>query len=437
MEPATHTSESRLGVLQNRNFTLLWTGSIVSNTGSWMQIVAQAFLVFELSGSPFLLGVVGMARAIPMIILPPFGGVIADRFPRLKLLKVTQVANFFVAFLQGAVVSLGIVTIWQLALLGLFAGMVNAFDNPTRQALLPDLVKREHLNKAIALNSSAWQGSALFGPTLAGVFIAAFGVAEAFYINAFSYLAVLIALYWMRDVPEHNAARSNVTITSDLVAGLKYVRGTSLICVLLAMAAVTSIFGRSFQQLLPVFASDVFHKGGLGLGIMFSAPGAGTLFGASAIAVVRDSQAKGRMFIGGALLFSVLVAWFALNRSFGLSLVLLFGTGVASIVFSSFMTTMIQLEAPDGMRGRVMSLVTVTMQGFTPIGTLLTGALATQVGTPEAVALSALVVGAAALLTLIVSPSVRNYGMTTRSAGSVEVEPVEVVAAAAAGRHPR
>jgi MFS family permease len=144
------------------------------------------------------------------------------------------------------------------------------------------------------------------------------------------------------------------------------------------------------------------------------------------------------MFIGGALLFSVLVAWFALNRSFGLSLVLLFGTGVASIVFSSFMTTMIQLEAPDGMRGRVMSLVTVTMQGFTPIGTLLTGALATQVGTQEAVALSALVVGAAALLTLIVSPSVRNYGMTTRSAGSVEVEPVEVVAAGVAtARHTR
>jgi MFS family permease len=403
--------ESRLGVLRNRNFTVLWAGVIVSNGGSWMQIVAQGYLVYQLSGSPFLLGLVGMARAVPMIVLPPFGGVVADRVERLKLLKFTQGASFLVAFIQGVIVSLGIVTIWQLALIGFIAGAVNAFDQPSRQALLPDLVPREHLSKAIALNSSAWQGSALFGPTLAGVTIAAVGVAGAFYANAVSFLAVLIALFFIRGIPKRTAAGSRRAVAGDLLAGLKFAQSVSLIWVLLIMATVTSIFGRSFQQLLPVFALDVFHRGGLGLGVLYAAPGAGTIAGAVAMAVLRDTQAKGRVFLVGTLLFSATIVFFALNRSFPVGLVLLFGSGVASIVFSSLMTTMIQLEAPDDMRGRIMSLVTVTMQGFTPIGALLTGAMASRLGTPEAVAASAFVVGAAAVATFVWAPQIRNYGV--------------------------
>ncbi len=401
-------------VLSNRNFALLWGGLIVSNSGSWMQIVAQGYLVYHLSGSPLLLGAVSMARAIPMIVLPPFGGVVADRIARLRLLKATQAANFVVAFLQGLIVTLNIVTIPQLAVLGFLSGAVNAFDQPTRQALLPDLVPREHLGKAIALNSSAWQGSALFGPTLAGITIAVAGVDGAFYINAFSFLAVLAAVFAMRGVPERREGTARMQVGNDLVAGLRFVRATPLILILLLMATVTSIFGRSFQQLLPVFATDVFDKPKLGLGILYAAPGAGTILGAVAIAVLRDINAKGRIFLVGTFLFSATIVWFALNRSFNLALVLLFASGLASLIFSSFMATMIQLEAPDDMRGRVMSLVTVTMQGFTPVGALITGAVATLIGTPEAVALSAAVVAIAGAVVLVAAPSVRDYGLVAR-----------------------
>jgi MFS family permease len=241
-----------LEVFRNRNFTLLWAGVITSNVGSWMQIVAQGWLVYEISGSPLLLGAVAMARAVPMIVLPPVGGVAADRLERLKLLKITQAAAFVIALSQGLIVSLDVVEVWHLVALGLMAGAVNAFDQPTRQALLPELVRREHLSKAIALNSSAWQGSALFGPALAGVVVALAGVAGAFYVNAFSFLAVLAALFLMRGVRERSSDRSNRTVGGDLLARLSYVKATSLITVLLSMAAVTSIFGRSYQLLLPI-----------------------------------------------------------------------------------------------------------------------------------------------------------------------------------------
>jgi MFS family permease len=420
----------RRSVLGHRNFALLWGGLIVSNSGSWMQIVAQGYLVYHLSGSPLLLGAVSMARAVPMIVLPPFGGVVADRIERLKLLKFTQASNFIVAFAQGLVVSLHVVTIWQLGLLGFLSGAVNAFDQPTRQALLPDLVPREDLGKAIALNSSAWQGSALFGPTLAGVTIAIIGVDGAFYLNAFSFLAVLVAVYCMRGVPERREGTARMQVRNDLIAGLRFVRATPLIFTLLLMATVTSVFGRSFQQLLPVFAQDVYHRPKLGLGLLYAAPGVGTLVGAFAIAILRDASTKGRFFLAGTFAFSATIVWFAVNHSFPLGLVLLFGTGLASIVFSSFMTTMIQLESPDDMRGRVMSLVTVTMQGFSPLGSLLTGALATLVGTPEAVAGSALVVAVAALVVLVAAPSVRNYGIASRPApiASVAAESAPAVA---------
>ena len=422
--------ESRLGVLRNRNFTMLWAGVIVSNAGSWMQIVAQGYLVYQLSGSPFLLGLVGMARAVPMIVLPPFGGMVADRVERLKLLKFTQMASFLIALSQGVIVSLGIVTVWQLAVIGVLAGAVNAFDQPSRQALLPDLVPRQQLAKAIALNSSAWQGSALFGPTLAGITIAAVGVAGAFYANAFSFLAVVVALYFIRGVEEHTGRGRRQTTAGDLLAGLKYARASSLIGVLLLMATITSIFGRSFQQLLPVFAVDVFSRGGFGLGLLFAAPGAGTIVGAIALAVLRDTRAKGPAFLAGAFLFSATIVLFALNRSFPIALVLLFGSGLASIVFSSLMTTMIQLEAPDELRGRIMSLVTVTMQGFTPIGALITGALADSIGTPEAVAGCAVIVGIAAIVTLVASPAVRDYGVRPEPSpdapgGAAAVAPIE------------
>lgn len=405
---AAATSD-RFSVFRNRNFTLLWLGLLVSHSGAWMQMVAQGLLVYELSGSPFILGLVGMARAIPMILIAPIGGVIADRVPRLKLLKVTQSVGFGLALLLAVLVSTGLVEVWQIFLISLLSAAVNAFDQPTRQALIPDLVRREDLSRAIALNSSSWQGSALFGPTLAGITVAAIGLSGAFYANAFGILAVVAAVYLMRGVPEYSAAGQRRTIAGDLVGGLSYVRASSLIFALLAMASITSIFGRSYQQLLPVFAVDIFDQGGIGYGLLLTAPGAAALCGGLALAVMPDSRYKGRAFLVCTVLFSLSLMVFAANRSFLLGLGLLFFSGLVAMVFSTMMTTMLQLTVRGDMRGRVMSLVTVTMQGFAPIGGLLTGAVATRIGTPEAVAASAAVVGLAALAAFALSPSIRNF----------------------------
>jgi len=399
----------RFSALRNRNFALLWTGSVISNSGSWMQLVAQGLLVYDLTNSPVALGVVGGARAVPMMFLPPMGGVIADRVPRLKLLKVTQNVSLLLALLLAVLVSTGVVQVWQIVLLSFLSGAVNAFDQPTRQALLPELVRPADMTNAVALNSAAWQGAALFGPTLAGVTVALFGLAAAFYANAASFLAVVIALYLMRGVPERSAGGRRRGLFDDLVEGLRYVRATRLIATLLLLSAVTNIFGRSFQQLLPIFAEDVLHAGSSGLGLLMAAPGAGTLLGAVVIGALGDVRRKGVIFIVAMLAFSGVLILFTLSRSLVLSLVLLTLAGAATLTFSSMLMTILQLSAPGPMRGRVMSFVTVTMQGFAPIGALLTGAIATAAGTPRAVALSAVVVAIAAVIAAIAAPDVREY----------------------------
>ncbi len=387
----------RFSALRNRNFALLWFGLLISNSGSWMQLVAQGILVYDLTHSAFALGLVSFARAVPMMVVTPMGGVVADRVPRLRLLKVTQVTALCLALVLAVLTSAGVVTVWQIALLSLLAGAVNAFDQPTRQALLPDLVRREDLTNAIALNSAAWQGAAMFGPALAGLTAGWIGIAGAFYANAASFLAVVIALFLMRGVPERSAdARERRGLFDDLAQGLRYVRATRLVWTLLVLSAMASVFGRSYVQLLPAFAGAVLHVGPRELGLMMSAPGAGTLAGATALGALGDVRRKGATLIGGMALFSVTLFLFSLSRSLSLVLVLLFLTGVTSIVFSTMLSSMLQLTVPGHMRGRVMSLLTVTFQGFGPVGALLIGSLADVIGTPRAIALAAALMAVAA-----------------------------------------
>ena len=396
--PQAPAAARRFSALRNRNFALLWFGLLVSNSGSWMQLVAQGVLVYDLTRSAFALGLVSFARAVPMMVVTPMGGVVADRVPRLRLLKVTQITALCLALVLAVLTSAGVITVWQIALLSLLSGTVNAFDQPTRQALLPDLVRREDLTNAIALNSAAWQGAAMFGPALAGLAIGWVGIAGAFYANAASFLAVVAALLLMRGVPERSAdAREPRGLFDDLAQGLRYVRATRLVWTLLVLSVVTSVFGRSYVQLLPAFAGAVLHVGPRELGLMMSAPGAGTLVGATALGALGDVRRKGGVLLGGMALFSVTLILFSVSRSLPLALVLLFLTGVTSIVFSTMLSSMLQLTVPGHMRGRVMSLLTVSFQGFGPVGALLTGSLADVIGTPRAIALAAalMAVGAA------------------------------------------
>jgi MFS family permease len=408
----------KLSVLRNRNFTLLWIGSLISNSGSWMTLIGQGWLVYDLTGSSWLLGVVGVARAIPMVVFPPMGGVVADRLPRLRLLKFTQTLSCALSFILAMLVLTDVIQVWHIVAFSFTSGLVNAFDQPTRQAMLPDLVRREDLTKAVALNASVWQGAALFGPTLAGLTIAAIGVAGAFFIDALSFMAVVTSLFLMRGVPERSQrGDASRGFTSDLRAGLDYVGRTRLIFLLLLMSTVAGVFGRSFQQFLPAFAEDVYHQGSFGLGLMASAPGAGALVGAAILTLLADSRRKGLIFLCAMFCFGLALVTFSLNTSFTVGIVVLFLVGVLSLLFTSMLTTIIQLEAAPEMRGRVMSLVTVTMQGFSPLGGLFIGALAGPLGTPHALGLAASLCAACAVLALATSPRMRDY--TARPADDV------------------
>ncbi len=263
----------------------------------------------------------------------------------MKLLKVTQSIMLGLALILAALISADAIHIWQIVLISFLSGVVNAFDQPSRQAPIPDLVEREDLAKAVALNSSAWQGASLFGPTLAGLTVATVGIAGAFYANAVSFLAVVVALFMMVGVPERSARPSGKGLTDDLFAGLRYVRATRLIFSLILLSAVVSIFGRSYAQFLPAVA-DVFSEGSVGLGLLYTAPGAGTLVGAFGLAAIADISRKGIVFLVAMVLFGITLILFTLSTNFWVAMVLLFFSGVASLIFSSLMTTMLRLPPP-------------------------------------------------------------------------------------------
>jgi MFS family permease len=416
----------RLDAFRHRNFTLFWFASIISNSGTWMQLVAQGWLVYTLTNSTVDLGLVGFAKAVPVLILPPLGGVVADRVPRLKLLKFTQTTSLVLAAILGVLVSLQIVQVWEIVLLSFLGGAVNAFDQPTQQALVPDLLSREDLASGIALNAVTWQGAALFGPALAGITVATIGLAGAFYINAASYLAVVIALFLMRGLPQRPANRNPHGVFHDLTEGLRYAAATRLIATMLLLAVTANLFGRSYQQLLPVFARDILHSGASGLGFLTAAPGLGALVGATFIAgTVRSLQRKGRVLLGGLLAFSVALVLLAISTNFALSMLALFFSGLSVILFSTMLTTMMQLTAPGEMRGRLMSLQMMAMQGFGPIGGLLLGAAAALTGTPLAVGAGAALVAVVTLAIGTLTSELRDYPAGTRGrepelAGAIE-----------------
>ncbi len=422
--PDAPAPPGRLDAFRHRNFAIFWFASIVSNSGTWMQVVAQGWLVYTLTNSTLYLGLVGFAKAVPVLLLPPLGGVVADRVPRLKLLKLTQSTSLVLAAILGVLVSLHMVQAWEIVVLSFLGGAVNAFDFPTQQALVPDLLSREDLASGIALNSVTWQGAALFGPALAGITVASLGLAGAFYANAASYLAVVVALFLMRGIPERASNRKPRGVLSDMTEGLRYAGATRLIATILLLAVTANLFGRSYQQMLPVFARDILHAGPSGLGFLTSAPGLGALIGATFIAgTARDLERKGRVMLAGLLAFSLALVLLAASRSFALSLLALFLSGLAFMLFSTMMTTIMQLTAPGEMRGRLMSLQMIAMQGFGPIGGLLLGAAAAITGTPRAVGGGAVLTVAITAAVAAVAPELRDYPAAAR----VDLEPAEVV----------
>jgi MFS family permease len=376
---ATSPQRARYPALRHRNFTLIWSGLLVSNMGTWMQNVAQSWLIYKLTGNdPLYLGWLGLSFAIPMIVLPPLGGAVADRVDRIRLLYITQTSSLLLAALLALLTWSGAVQPWHILVATFVGAALLAFDNPTRQSLIPELVPREDLLNALSLNSATYTGAALVGPAIAGTLLDVVGAGWLFMLNAISYLAVIRALRVMRDPPRER--RRAVSLADALFGGFVYAWRHKLILFLLVLAALAALFGRSYQQLLPVFADDIWRVGSGGYGALLSAGGAGALIGAFAMSSVREIRRQGRVLIVSGLVFCATLAAFALSPWFWPGVALLVAVGISSTVFTTMIATVIQLRVPGELRGRVISLYAITLIGLPSLGALGIAALARGLG---------------------------------------------------------
>jgi MFS family permease len=399
--PPPSEARPRFGALRARNFRLLWVGLIVSNAGSQMQSVAQGYIIYYvLTHSPFWLGMASLAFAVPMVAFPLIGGAIADRVDKLTLLKVTQTGQLLSAAVLTLVTWSGNINVWWILATSFVGATFLAADNPARQALLPELVAREDLISAAALNGSAYTGAALIGPALGGFLLGILGPTWLFALNTSSFAAVLAALFLMRGV--HSAPHAAaVPIRQGIGQLAGYVKQTRLVALLLVLSAATGFFGRSYLPLTPAFARDLLHVDGRGLGLMYAAPGLGALLGAGALAARRDSAVSRRLLVGMFLGFSALLVVYSVTPWFPLSLLLLVGTGLSSQVGATMISTTLQLRVPGALRGRVMSLYAITVIGLASLGALLAGIIAEYTGPGLAVSAGAVVM---ALALLFVAP---------------------------------
>ena len=385
--------QARFAALQYRNFKLIWSGLIVSNMGTWMQNVANGWLVLQLTNSPLWLGLLGLSFAIPMIILPPLAGAVVDRVHRIRLLFFTQTMQMVTAIALAVLTWMGQVQVWHILLASFVGAALLAFDNPARQALIPDLVEPRDLLNALSLNSATYTGAALVGPALAGVMLAPLGAGTLFFINGISFLAVIFALAFLRDVRTHSGGQHG-TFSDTFIKGMNYAAQNKLVLALLALSSVGAIFGRSYQNLLPAF-SDNWHAGSQGYGFLLAAAGGGALIGAFGLASFKRVPHQGAVMLVSGVMFSLSLVVFSVSPSLILGMAMLVIAGVTSTVFTTIISTFIQLSVPNEMRGRVMSLYTVTLIGLPSLGALGSGALAEWLGgvegAPHAVLLGAII----------------------------------------------
>ncbi len=416
----TPATEVRFAALRHRNFTLLWSGLIVSNVGTWMQNVAQGWLVLQLTNSPLWLGLLGLSFAVPMIAFPMLGGVVADRVNRIRLLYITQTGQMLVALTLAILTWLNLINVWYILIGSFLSSTFLAFDNPTRQALIPDMVPRRDLLNALSLNSATYNGAALLGPAIAGALLGSLGAGTLFFLNGVSFAAVLVALWAMRDVRTHGGGQP-VRLGDAVFSGLRYAWRSRLIRSLLALSALAAIFGQSYRNLLPVFARDIWSGGEEGYGLLLSAAGGGALVGAFGLASIKNVKRQGAVLIASGLIFALALSAFALSSSLGWGILLLFIAGVASTVFGTIIATFIQMAAPNEMRGRVMSLYAITLIGLPALGSLGIGSLAEALGgisgAPRAVLLGAVVLG---IVLLVVSPFFWQRSMSAHGPGTTE-----------------
>jgi len=370
--------------LEHRNYKLFFSGQSISMIGTWMTRIATSWLVYRLTGSAFLLGVVGFAGQIPSFLLAPFAGVIVDRWNRHHLLVATQVLAMIQSLALAVLALTGYIQIWHVIALSIFQGLVNAFDMPARQAFVVEMVeRREDLANAIALNSSLVNAARLLGPSIAGVVIAAVGEGWCFFIDGVSYIAVIASLLAMKVAPSAIKAVKKANVLQQFREGWDYVYGFPPISKILLLLAFVSLVGMPYSVLMPIFATDVLHGGPHTLGFLMAASGVGALCGAVFLAARKTVVGLGRYIPRMAALFGIGLIGFSISRVEWLSMVLMVVTGLGFMAQMATSNTIIQTIVDEDKRGRVMSFYTMAFMGTAPFGSLLAGSLAAQIGAPN------------------------------------------------------
>ena len=386
-----------LASFAQRDYRLLWSGTVITQMGQWMQQVAIGWLVLDLTNSPAFLGLVGFARGLPMLFLALPAGVLADRVDRRKLLMWFQASGALVAIVLAALVLFDWIRPWHVIVLSIFGGGVMAFIAPTRQAMVPGAVPRELMANAIAMNSAGQNATRIVGPSLAGVLISAVGTGVCFVAQAVGFVWALVTSFQLR-VPPVVQQRARASVRENIADGLGYIRSSTTLSGLMIMAAIPILLAQPYMQMMPVFARDVLGVGSSGLGLLMAANGLGALVGVLLYGAYGHRVRQQGMFqVVTAAGFGLILALFAVSPWFSLSLVLVALTGGVSSVYMAANNTIIQLTVDDAYRGRVMSVYMMTW-GMMPFGTLPMGILSDLFGAPAAVAGQALISTAVVLL---------------------------------------
>jgi MFS family permease len=376
--------------LRHRNFQLYFGGQLISNAGTWMQIIAQGWLVYQISHSDLTLGIVGFASAIPTLIISPWGGVIVDHVPKRTLLILTQTGAMLLAFILAALAFTNLVKEWHIILLAAGLGVVNSFDAPARQAFVVDMVGLEDLPNAIALNSLMFNSARIIGPAMGGLLLAIVGPAWCFTINGISFFAVILGL-WAMQIASRESKLHSGSPWKQLTSGLRYVAGQPELSGLLLLALFFSIFGISYSTILPAFVEQMLKQGAAGYGWVNAATGVGAVGGAFLIANQHGPRWRGAWLLAARLGFPVVLTVFSFTSFFLISLILAIGLGVGFMVEFTMINTLLQTRVDDQLRGRVMGLYTLTFFGFAPLGNLAVGALSQRIGLSYAMTLFAVI----------------------------------------------
>ncbi len=406
-QPLVEPARSTFSALRHRNFQLYFGGQLISNIGTWMQIIAQSWVVYQLGHSEVTLGLVAFAPALPVMLISPWAGVITDRVDRRTLLYLTQLGSMLLAFILAALTFTNLTQEWHVVVLSGLLGVVNAFDAPARQAFVPEMVGKQDMPNAIALNSIMFNSARVIGPAFAGLLLALIGAAWCFTINGFSFLAVIIGL-WLMNLPAHKKVSYSTSPVQQLVAGMKYVVHHNEISALILLSLVFSMFGITYFTLLPAFVEKILHQGAAAYGWITSASGLGAVTGAFILAHPFSHGKRGRLLVWVNVVFPIILAIFSFTSNFPISLALAYGLGMGFMLQFTTLNTLLQAYVKDEFRGRVMALYTLTFFGFSPIGNLFLGYLAEKLSIGIAILLFAICSLLLSRLVLVRTPEIQT-----------------------------